>query len=98
MPKWLDMKCAPRDGSNILLLTNTGVVSAWYKPGSWSDDTPISPREYDGPVWICYDDAFQIEIEELPDGEHAPEIKGWLPLMIVNVRVKNEHQFTIIGE
>jgi len=52
------------DGRDVVLLAHDMEVQARYCPGEWSDDTPISPAEYDGAVWSCFDDKFQIEIEE----------------------------------
>ncbi len=73
------MSSAPKkENIEIILLTKTGIVSAYYSPGRWSDETPDHPKEYDGPVWVCYDDQFQIEIEETPDGDYC-EALGWLP-------------------
>lgn len=78
------MKDAPTDGKSVLLLTGChGWVEAWFSPGSWSDDTPIAPAEYEGAAWVCADDAFQIEVEEgvLPDGgDHHGTALGWLPI------------------
>lgn len=53
------------DGRDVVLLASDMEVTARYCPGEWSDDTPISPREYSGAVWSCFDDQFQIEIEEI---------------------------------
>jgi hypothetical protein len=52
------------DGQDVVLFAHGMEVSARYCPGEWSDDTPISPREYSGAVWSCFDDQFQFEIEE----------------------------------
>lgn len=76
--KWRPMWSAPRDGSPILLLTNTGMVSAWYQPGWWDEVTPLHEREYNGAQWICYDDAFQIEVEETPTGYIDGSAIGWM--------------------
>lgn len=53
------------DGRDLLLCAYGMIVEARYSPGSWSEDTPIAPAEYDGAVWVCFDDRFQIEIEEI---------------------------------
>jgi hypothetical protein len=73
------MSSAPRDGTPVLLRTRThGYVEAYFTPGEWSDDTPISPREYSGAVWVCGDDLYQIEVEECPAGYNDGEAVGWL--------------------
>lgn len=81
--EWQPIETAPRDGSSILLLAHGMVIEAWYSPGSWSEDTPISPAEYSGAVWVAFDDAVQFEIEEGagPDGcdLHGP-VTHWMPL------------------
>jgi hypothetical protein len=72
------MTTVPTDGSNILLLTRThGVTEAHFVPGGWHDY--LEGREYDGAVWVCGDDAWQIEIEETPEGMCHGEAIGWLP-------------------
>ena len=53
------------DGRDLVLLAYGMEVEARYSGGSWSEDTPINPAEYDGAVWVCFDDKFQIEIEEI---------------------------------
>jgi len=71
---------APRDGTPVLLLTEDhGVVEARFSPGEWTDETPLSPREYSGAVWVCGDDAYQISVEELPGGHHDHPAIGWWP-------------------
>lgn len=90
------MDTAPRNGDTILLYHRIhGWVQAWFSPGEWSDDTPISPREYSGAVWVCGDDAYQIEVEEYPKdcplglyGEY--EALGWLPLNTLPTLVESK--------
>lgn len=80
--KWNSMDTVPRkEGEHILLLSRThGVVEAWFAAGEWDECLPEGPREYSGAVWVCGDDAFQIEIEEGPDDYwHDGEAIGWLP-------------------
>lgn len=76
---WQPIATAPRDETHILLFTTVhGQVEAWFSAGGWSET--IDGREYDGPVWVCGDDAFQIEIEEIPDGYHDGAATHWMPL------------------
>lgn len=56
------MSTAPRDGTEVILLTRYGIVSAHFCPGEMT--TTMDGDEYEGPVWSCYDDAIQIEVEE----------------------------------
>jgi len=81
---WNAMADAPRDGRQIIALHAVhGVVEARHHPGGWSEDTPVSPAEYDGPVWVLGDDVAQVEIEELGKGAPTPyhdgPMMGWLP-------------------
>lgn len=82
--KWQPIKTAPLDGSDVLLLTTChGICEAWFSAGDWSDDTPIRPREYSGSAWVCCDDAFQIEVEEIPEehgGNHNGTATHWMPI------------------
>jgi hypothetical protein len=78
---WQPIETAPRDGeTNIELFTTShGIVQAWYSPGRWFDF--YEGREYDGAVWVCADDAFQIEVEELPNNKfHDGAATHWRPL------------------
>lgn len=79
---WRDVKDAPQDGTNILLKHRVhGVIEGWFSKGEWTDDTPISPREYTGDMWILGDDLSQDEVEFGPNGEIlAGSVEGWLPL------------------
>jgi hypothetical protein len=85
--QWRQMATAPRDTTPVLLLTkNYGVTEAWFSPGSWSEDTPVSPREYSGDVWVCADDEFQIEAEATGNPEdpwHDEGVLGWLPRSVL---------------
>lgn len=79
---WRPIDTAPVDGSDILLFTTChGQVEARFAPGRWSHT--LEGDEYDGPVWVCADDAFQIEIEEIPPkhgGWHHGTATHWKPL------------------
>lgn len=84
MSEWKTIDSAPLDGSSVLLFTTChGIVEAWFAQGEWSEETPISPREYSGAVWVCADDAFQIEVEEgvFENGaNHHGTATHWMPL------------------
>lgn len=80
---WNPMRDAPRDGRQIIALHRVhGVIEARYHPGGWSEDTPISPAEYDGPMWVLGDDIAQDEVEEYgpeaPEPFHDGRLLGWL--------------------
>jgi hypothetical protein len=54
---------APFDGKPVLVFTTTGVVEAWWCPREPAEDhegMDISS----GFVWVCYDDTFQLELDE----------------------------------
>ena len=68
---WQPMETAPRDESEILLLTTDGVVSAWYEKPSKVET--MNGTEYEGGQWICYDDKFQIENDQ-------GGIIAWMPI------------------
>jgi hypothetical protein len=73
------MEEAPRDGTAILLyIKGTGYVEACFCPGEWSET--VEGREYNGAVWSCADDVFQVEIEETPDGYHDGNATHFRPL------------------
>lgn len=71
------------DGRDVLIKAHDMIVQARYSAGSWSNDTPIAPAEYDGAVWVCFDDEFQFEIEEISNDpaiwHHGP-VTAWMPL------------------
>jgi hypothetical protein len=74
------MHTAPRDGTIIVIITTTGVISGSYNKGhGWVENQ--EGKEYWGPEWICYDSAVSLEIEETPEGEYCPEALGWLPMI-----------------
>jgi len=78
---WQDIHTAPLDGSEILILTAVGATQARYAPGEWHQYE--EGREYEGPVWVCCDDQWQIEIEDCsrnPDEWHHGMATHWMPL------------------
>ena len=79
---WQSMESAPRDATDILLKTNIGIVSAWFQKGHWIEHHEFG-REYDGDIWVCYDDEFTLEVEIGPNGEyHDHGCLGWMPIPI----------------
>ena len=80
VPKWRPIGAAPMDGREILILANDMIIQARYEPGRWSDDTPIAPAEYDGPVWCGFDDHVNFEIEETPHGNYHGAVTHWMPV------------------
>jgi len=78
---WQPIATAPRDGTSILLfIKGHYVCEGWFSSGSWSDETPESPREYDGSTWVCCDDAMQFEVEETEEGFWDIPVTHWMPL------------------
>lgn len=81
-PGWNPMSIVPLvEDEQILLVTSyNGVTEARFSPGYWTDH--YEGREYNGPVWVCGDDEWQIEIEETSEDtaewRHGSAI-GWLP-------------------
>ena len=64
---------APFDGAPVLIKAAGGVVEAWWDNGKWSEDTPNAPAEYNGFVWVCYDDAFALDLDEPTHWQPLPE-------------------------
>lgn len=83
MTYWRPISTAPLDGSDILLLAHGMVIEARFDPGGgWTEDTPICPAEYEGAVWVAFDDAVEFEIEEChPDARfwHHGPVTHWMP-------------------
>lgn len=59
------------DGRDVVLFAHGMEVHARYGPGEWSEHHEYGP-EYSGAVWVCFDDAFQFEIEE-----DTPNTEEW---------------------
>lgn len=81
-PEWRDMESAPRDGTEIILLTTTGVVSAWFDPPRIVHDY-FDGDDTEGCQWVCYDDKFTEIVEwfgENDYGDGSAGIRGWMPL------------------
>lgn len=73
------------DGRDVILLAHDMEVQARYSPGEWSMDTPVSPSEYSGAAWVCFDDEFQFEIEEIshdPGTWHHWPVTHWRELSL----------------
>ena len=67
---WQPIETIPMDGTEILIKTDTGIVSAWF-----CHEEPTNDAKDNGCYdWICYDDMIQI------DG-HDNNIEGWAPIM-----------------
>jgi hypothetical protein len=80
---WRDIATAPKDGSDMLILASGMAIEARYAPGAWGPDVPGEVREYDGPVWVAFDDLTQFEIEEgVFEGgqDHHGAVTHWMPL------------------
>lgn len=76
------MSDVPMDGTQVLLHHKVhGWIEGWFSEGYWSEDTPISPREYSGDVWVLGDDLAQEEVEFWSNDEiYHGQIDGWLPV------------------
>lgn len=66
----IDEMNAPFDGEPVLVKTNVGVVEAWWVKGEPYRDHDGVP-DCDGFQWVCYDDAFQVDLED---------VTHWMPL------------------
>ena len=53
----------PFDGNPVLIKTNTGIVEAWWCK---AERAPLleDPDNIEGFYWVCYDDAFQLELDD----------------------------------
>lgn len=80
---WRPIESAPKDGTPVLLFTTChGQVEAWFSPGEMSVDHE-GTKDYSGDVWVCADDAFQIEVEitgPKPNDYHHGTATHWMPL------------------
>lgn len=84
MIAWKSPKTVPTDGTEVLIKTSIGVVSAWF-----CNESP-TPGSDDGHYeWVCYDDAFNISVD---GGCPGDVIEGWFPLESKEVDGKLEKQ------
>ncbi|MBF0350921.1 MAG: hypothetical protein HQM11_07795 [SAR324 cluster bacterium] len=70
--KWNPVETIPIDGTEILIKTDTGIVTAWLCREEQPTDGISCVYE-----WVCFDDMFTL------DG-YDNNIEGWLPLDILN--------------
>lgn len=61
---------APFDGKPVLIRTNTGIVEAWWDMGTVSTDYEGNDTS-SGFQWVCYDDEFQCDLEDVIE---------WMPI------------------
>ena len=63
-------KGAPFNGKPVLIRTNTGIVEAWWM--DW-ESVPLleDPHNGEGWLWVCYDDEFTCELDD---------VLHWMPL------------------
>jgi len=67
--EWQPLDTIPMDGTEVLIKTDTGIVSAWF-----CNERPTNEAQDDGRYdWICYDDMFTL------DG-HDNNIEAWMPI------------------
>jgi hypothetical protein len=62
---------APFDGNPVLIKTRTGWIEAWWDKGYYYYN--IDGRECSGFCWICYDDAFHLELDDVLYWTELPE-------------------------
>lgn len=60
----------PFDGNPVLIKTNTGIVEAWWQKAE-RRHLLEEPDNTEGFFWVCYDDMFQLELDDA---------KFWAPL------------------
>lgn len=89
--QWQPIATAPRDGTDIMIYSHHhGITQAHFSAGYWSEATPDHDREYSSAAWVCGDDAWQIEIEEVSANEfHDGEATHWMPLPPLPQGVRN---------
>lgn len=76
---WQPIATAPRDRTPILIKTNVGIVEAWYAPLEPAFDHEGNDNSW-GDCWICYDDAFEIEVEAHNGQYWDGQVTHWMPL------------------
>jgi len=57
MIEWQPMDTVPMDGTEVLLKTHQGIVSAWF-----CCEHPTNDAMDDGSyAWVCFDDMFTLD-------------------------------------
>lgn len=66
---------SPFDGKPVLVKTDSGIVEAWWQ--KWECTFNLEdPHDGDGFCWVCYDDMFQLELDEVLMWMPIPEGAG----------------------
>ncbi len=67
--------CAPFDGKPVLVRTSVGIVEAWWQ--KWTSTPTLENQEDgDGWYWVCYDDAFQLDMDDVLEWMPVPGKEG----------------------
>lgn len=74
----------PFDGNPILAKTNTGFVEAWFCKDNWQ--------------WVCYDDQFQLEFDDVIAWFELPKDEDGDLIEIIKQRESNNKTKVNIDE